>query len=220
MKIYRNEDSNQVIFEGVEVKAIPCNVYQAEIVDTDFIRISDKTSPDQLRIVNKVLFSEVFKEDGSAAGATADEVLTYLTRQLNSNLSTAVYNAGRLDGLFLSVENNGDNIKVTSGKALVLVNDTLQEVVLENDYTFSINDVSRNGQDKVFSVAMDGENSIAVTEIAGALNGAAIPADIRRESFLGIAFYNDFQNKFHSNKQKQTQVFSLQKSKLKQTKSK
>jgi hypothetical protein len=196
MKIYRNEDSNQVIFEGVEVQAIPCNVYQAEIVDTSFIRISDKTSPDSLRIVNKVLFSEVLNEAGTQAGADVDETLAYLTRQLNSTLSTSVYNAGRLEGLYLSVENDGDNIKVSSGKALVLVNDNLKEVVLENDYTFSLSDFTPNGSDKIFSVAMDGENSIAVTEIPNALNGAAIPADIRTESFLGIAFYNDFTNKF------------------------
>ena len=196
MRIYRNEDSNQVIFEGVEVKAIPCNVFTAEIVDTEFIRIADKTSPDNLRIVNKVLFSEILDEDGNPAGADVNEVLSYVTRQLNTNLSTSVYNAGRLEGLYLSLENDGDNIKVSAGKALVLVGDTLKEVILETDFTYSINDITPNGQDKVFSVAMSGENTIAVTEIAGALNGAAIPSDIRTESFLGIAFYNDFRNKF------------------------
>ena len=196
MKIYRNEDSNQVIFEGVEVQAIPCNIYQAEIVDTNYLRISDKTSPDSLRIVNKVLFSEVLNEAGTQAGATPADTLNYLTRQLDSTLSTAVYNAGRLDGLYLSVENDGDNIKVTAGKALVLVGDTLKEVVLQNDFIFNLADVTPNGNDKVFSIAMTGEDTITVTEIAGALNGAAIPADIRTESFLGIAFYNDFQNKF------------------------
>ena len=196
MRIYRNEDSNQVIFEGVEVQSIPCNVYQAEIVEADFIRISDKTSPDNLRIINKVLFSEILDENGNAAGADVNEVLNYVTRQLNSNLSTSVYNAGRLEGLYLSVENNGDNIKVTPGKSLVLVGDTLREVILETDFIFNLSDVTPNGNDKVFSVAMTGDNSITVTEIAGALNGAAIPADIRTESFLGIFFYNDFFNKF------------------------
>ena len=196
MRIYRNNDSNQVIFEGVEVKSVACNTFAAEIVDTDFIRIYDSTSPNQLRIINKLLWSEIEDIDGNAAGTDVATTLSYVTRQLDTNLSTSVYNAGRIDGLFMSITDNGDNLQVTAGKCLAQVGDKLEEVILDQDFVYPVSSVATNGQDKIFTVNVHGNNNVVVSEIVGALNGAAIPQDVRTECFLGIVFFNDFQGKF------------------------
>lgn len=57
VRIYRNNDATQVLFTGVQIPAIPCNTHTAEIVDTDFIRIYDHTSPTQARLVFSCLFT-------------------------------------------------------------------------------------------------------------------------------------------------------------------
>ena len=196
VKIYRNNDSSQVLFEGVEVLPIPCNTHTAELVDTDFIRIYDHTSPNDVRIINKLLWSEIQDKDGNAAGTDAATTLSYVTRQLDTNLSTSVYNAGRIDGLFMSITNNGDNIQVTSGKCLAQVGDKLEEVILTQDFVYPASSVATNGQDKIFTVNVHGDDNVVVSEIVGALNGAAIPEDVRTECFLGIVFFNDFRGKF------------------------
>ena len=119
-----------------------------------------------------------------------------MQRQLETNLSTSVYNAGRIDGLFMSITDNGDNIQVTAGKCLAQVGDKLEEVILDEDFVYPVSSVATNGQDKIFTVNVHGNNNVVISEVVGALNGAAIPQDVRTECFLGIVFFNDFQGKF------------------------
>ena len=196
VRIYRNNDSTQVLFTGVQISAIPCNTHTAEIVDTDYIRIYDHTSPTQARIINKLLWSEIQDEDGNAAGTDAATTLAYVNRQLNTNLATSVYNAGRVEGLFMSIEDNGDTLRVTAGKCLAQVGDKLEEVVLSEDFVYPVSNVVTDGTDKIFTVNVNSNENVVISEIAGALNGAAIPDDVRTECFLGIIFFNDFQGKF------------------------
>ena len=196
VRIFRNNDATQVLFTGVQIPAIPCNTHTAEIVDTDFIRIYDHTSPTQARIINKLLWSEIQDKDGNPAGTDAATTLTYVNRQLNTNLATSVYNAGRIDGLFMSIEDNGDTLRVTAGKCLAQVGDKLEEVILSDDFVYPVSNVAANGQDKIFAINVRSNENVVLSEVLGALNGAAIPDDVRNECFLGIVFFNDFYGKF------------------------
>ena len=186
MRIYRDDNSNTVFFEGIEIAPIPCNTHEAVVVDGK-IRIQDKTSPTLSRIVNKISFDQIETKEGQTFGTIA-ETLEYLEDQLSTNLPTSVYSSGRLEGLYLST--NGETLTVSAGKALVLDQGELIEIKIDQDFTFNKSQVLRNSKDHVYQITLD-QTGVQVTKIENALQGDAAPTNIREVAFLGLLFYND-----------------------------
>ena len=202
--IFRDDNSGKVIFNGVETKSADVNTLACSIVDTDFIKITDTTSPTNAPLFRKLHYSDVNKRafssnSAASAGSNAVEVKAYIDSQISYNVPESVFSTGVLTGLDLNIGNSsGTSFSVSAGTALVRSNvtDAPVELTLSSTFTYPVSNVS-SGKDKVFRVMMSGEETIEVEEIIGSLQGDPISTvSLREKALIGIVFYNNFLNKF------------------------
>ena len=201
--IYRDNNSGKVIFSGVETKAADVNTLSCTIVDTDFLRIEDTTSPSNAPLFRKLHYADVNKRAfannlAAGAGNNATEVKAYIDSQITYNATERKFSTGVIDGFPMELGTGGTTFTVGAGVAFVKssVTDAATELRLSNTFTYNVSSVT-TGKDRVFKVEMTGEETITVSEIQGALGGEAIDTDsLRTQALIGCVFYNDFLNKF------------------------
>ena len=201
--IFRDNNSGKVIFSGVETKAADVNTLSCTIVDTDYLRIEDTTSPSNAPLFRKLHYADVNKKAFSSnlaagAGNNATEVKAYIDSQIIYNATERKFSTGVIEGFEMELGTGGTTFTVGAGVAFVrsTVTDAATELRLSNTFTYNVSSVT-TGKDRVFKVEMTGEETITVSEIQGALGGEAIDTDsLRSQALIGCVFYNDFLNKF------------------------
>ena len=141
--IFRDDNSGKVIFNGVETKSADVNTLACTIVDTDFLQITDTTSPSNAPLFRKLHYSNVNKKAFSnnsavSAGANATEVKAYIDSQISYDVPESVFSTGVLTGLDLNIGNSsGTSFSVSAGTALVRssVTDAPVELTLSSTFT-------------------------------------------------------------------------------------
>ena len=91
IKIHRDYKSNLVIIEGIETKSSPTGILTASVVDSDFVTVTDRTSPSSQAEIFRQPFANFVNANDDPAGATALDVVNYLNAEFQPRLAITFF---------------------------------------------------------------------------------------------------------------------------------